>query len=73
MKLMDIIKHPLTGKAVIFALGALGMVGMQNTVPAVKNATIAQAGFGRAEIVEIMQELRNLPLGPVIVNNTIKK
>ena len=55
MNLKDIIKHPITGKAVLLALGALGMVGVQNTVPAVKQVTTTP------QIIHITPKCPELP------------
>lgn len=46
-------------------IGAASMVGIQNTVPMVKQATVSQAGVTKADMIEIIGEVRKLP--PTIV------
>ena len=72
MKISEILRHPVTRNLAWMALGALGLVGAQNTSDKVKQATLAQSGLSKADMVEIIQAVRDLPPAPLVVNNTIR-
>ena len=54
MNLRDL--KPVAVKLLPYVIGALGMVGVQNTVPGVKQATIG-ASLTRADIESIVEKL----------------
>jgi len=56
---------PAAKIALNLAIGAASMVGIQNTVPAVRNATLSQAGLTKSDLVDVINEVRKLP--PTII------
>ena len=72
MSFMTIVRHPVTRNVAWMALGALGLVGAQNSSDKLKQATLAQPGLSKADMVEIIQAVRDLPPAPLVVNNTIR-
>ena len=52
---------PAAKIALNLAVGALGMVGVQNSSQTVRNATLDQTGLTKADLVEVISEIRKLP------------
>ena len=53
---------PAAKVALNIAIGAIGMVGAQNASQTVRNATIGQSGITKTDLVEVIAEVRKLPL-----------